>query len=133
MKSKIAPDASSIHRRQFLTRTAGAASLLGLGHAMPAWARGGHSGAMAQKGSDLLSGEHLTMTVRDAAFATGTREGPAVTVNGTLPGPLLRLKEGQNLVVDLLNESSDETSIHWHGLLVPFLMDGVPGVSMTAV
>lgn len=88
---------------------------------------------MARKGSDVLSGEHLTMTVRDAAFATGKRHGPAVTVNGTLPGPLLRLTEGQNLVVDLLNESSGETSIHWHGLLVPFLMDGVPGVSMTAV
>ncbi len=88
---------------------------------------------MARKGSDVLSGEHLSMTVRDAAFATGKRHGPAVTVNGTLPGPLLRLTEGQNLVVDLLNESSGETSIHWHGLLVPFLMDGVPGVSMTAV
>lgn len=88
---------------------------------------------MARKGSDVLSGDHLTMTVRDAAFATGKRHGPAVTVNGTLPGPLLRLTEGQNLVVDLLNESSGETSIHWHGLLVPFLMDGVPGVSMTAV
>merc|ERR1712014_314166 len=100
-----------------------------MGHAVPAWARGGHGGTMARKGSDVLSGDYLTMTVRDAAFSTGKRHGPAVTVNGSLPGPLLRLTEGQNLVVDLLNESSGETSIHWHGLLVPFLMDGVPGVS----
>ncbi|AMG75156.1 Copper resistance protein A [Sphingopyxis granuli] len=73
------------------------------------------------------------MTVADSSFATGSRHGPAVTVNGTLPGPLLRLREGQNLVVDLENDSSMGTSIHWHGLLVPFLMDGVPGVTMAAV
>jgi len=73
------------------------------------------------------------MTVADATFTTGSRRGPAVTVNGTIPGPLVRLKEGQNLVVDMVNDSSEGTSIHWHGLLVPFLMDGVPGVTMTAL
>ena len=50
-----------------------------------------------------------------------------------IPGPLLRLREGQNLVVDLLNNSSEDTSVHWHGMLVPFLMDGVPGVSMAGL
>ena len=130
-------DKLAIDRRKFLTRSAGAASLLGLGHALPAWARGGHTGAhggtLARKGSDVLSGEHLTMSVADASFTTGRRHGPAVTVNGTLPGPLLRLREGQKLVVDLENNSSMGTSIHWHGMLVPFLMDGVPGVTMAAV
>lgn len=123
----------SIDRRKFLSASAGAASLIGLGHSIPAWATGSHEGALARKGSDVLSGEHLTMTVADARFATGNRRGPAVTVNGSVPGPLVRLREGQNLVVDLLNESSMGTSIHWHGLLVPFLMDGVPGVTMAAV
>lgn len=126
-------DRFAIDRRKFLTRSSLAASLLGLGHALPAWARGSHGGTMARKGSDVLSGEHLTMTVADSSFATASRHGPAVTVNGTLPGPLLRLREGQNLVVDLENNSSMGTSIHWHGLLVPFLMDGVPGVTMAAV
>jgi len=100
---------------------------------MPAWARGAHGGTAARKGSDVLAGDHLTMTVADATLSTGQRIGPAVTVNGTIPGPLVRLREGQDLVVDLINNSSDETSIHWHGLLVPFLMDGVPGVTMAAV
>jgi CopA family copper-resistance protein len=45
----------------------------------------------------------------------------------------VRLKEGQDLTVDLVNSASDGTSIHWHGLLLPFLMDGVPGVTMPAV
>ena len=121
---------SLIDRRDLLR--AGAIGTVGLGFSglFPAWAQ---SGALARKGSDVLSGERMTMTVNDAAFRTGARHGPAVTVNGTIPGPLLRLREGQNLVVDLVNDSSMETSIHWHGLLVPFLMDGVPGVTMAAV
>lgn len=133
MTSRTIRESFATDRRKFLSRTVGAASLAALGHATPVWARGGHGGTMARKGSDVLSGEHLTMNVADASFATGNRHGPAVTVNGTLPGPLLRLNEGQNLVVDLLNGSSMGTSIHWHGLLVPFQMDGVPGVTMAAV
>ncbi|RKF22668.1 copper resistance system multicopper oxidase [Altericroceibacterium spongiae] len=124
---------SLIDRRKFLSYTAGSAGLLGLSGAMPAWARAASDGTLARKGSDVLSGDHLTLTVEDAHFVTGTRNGPAVTVNGTLPGPLLRLKEGQDLTVDLVNNASEGTSIHWHGMLVPFLMDGVPGVTMAAV
>ena len=118
-------------RRRLLTSSMalGAAGIL----PMPAWASGAQGGMSARKGSDVLSGEHLTMTVEDATLSTGQRIGPAVMVNGTIPGPLVRLQEGQDLVVDLVNDSSDETSIHWHGLLLPFLMDGVPGVSMAAV
>jgi CopA family copper-resistance protein len=119
-----------IDRRSFLG--AGVASL-GLLRAAPAWARGMAGGTLARKGSDVLSGEHLTMTVADAQFVTGKRHGPAVTVNGTRPGPLLRLKEGQDLTVDLVNRASGATSIHWHGMLVPFPMDGVPGITMPAV
>ncbi len=122
-----------IDRRKFLSRSGLALGAAGLAPSMPAWARGAHGGLAARQGSDVLSGEHLIMTVEDATLSTGRRVGPAVTVNGTIPGPLLRLREGQNLTVDLVNNSSDETSIHWHGLLVPFLMDGVPGVSMAAV
>ncbi|CCA93219.1 MULTISPECIES: copper resistance system multicopper oxidase [Novosphingobium] len=123
----------TLNRRKFLATGTASLGALGVAHAMPAWARGAAGGTLARRGSDVLSGEHLTMTVADAAFRTGKRHGPAVTVNGTLPGPLVRLKEGQKLVVDLVNDSSEGTSIHWHGMLVPFLMDGVPGVTMAAV
>ena len=131
MNTKSSLPVSSLNRRNFLG--VGAASLIGLSASMPAWASGTAGGTLARKGSDVLSGQNLTMRVTDAAYQTAGRNGPAVTVNGTIPGPLLRLREGQNLVVDLINDSSMETSIHWHGLLVPFLMDGVPGVTMAAV
>ncbi|AKQ41642.1 copper-binding protein [Aurantiacibacter atlanticus] len=123
----------AINRRKFIGSGVGGAGLLGLASAMPAWARGALDGTVARKGSDVLSGEHLTMTVADTGFTTGSRIGAGVAVNGTIPGPLVRLREGQNLTVDLVNQAHEGTSIHWHGMLVPFLMDGVPGVSMAAV
>lgn len=123
----------SLDRRKLITSSLALGGAAGLSAAMPGWARAANGGTLARKGSDVLSGEYMKMTVADAAFQTGKRNGPAVTVNGTIPGPLVRLKEGQNLVVDMVNDSSEGTSIHWHGLLVPFLMDGVPGVTMAAL
>ena len=57
----------------------------------------------------------------------------AVGINGTVPGPLIRLKEGQHVRLSVSNQLDEETSIHWHGLLVPFQMDGVPGVSFPGI
>lgn len=123
----------AVDRRKLITSSLALGGAAGLSTLMPGWARASAGGTLARKGSDVLSGEYLKMTVADATFQTGSRTGPAVTVNGTVPGPLVRLKEGQNLVVDMVNNSSEGTSIHWHGLLVPFLMDGVPGVTMAAL
>ena len=64
----------------------------------------------------------------------GGREGRAVTINGTVPGPLLRMREGENVVLRVTNRLDDEhTSIHWHGLIVPSGMDGVPGISFPGI
>jgi FtsP/CotA-like multicopper oxidase with cupredoxin domain len=57
----------------------------------------------------------------------------AVTYNGTVPGPLLRVTEGDTLRVSLRNELSEPTTIHWHGVHVPSEMDGVTGVSQAPV
>ena len=57
----------------------------------------------------------------------------AVNINGTVPAPLLRFKQGQKLRLTVDNTLAEETSIHWHGLLVPFQMDGVPGVSFPGI
>jgi CopA family copper-resistance protein len=51
---------------------------------------------------------------------------PAMTINGTIPGPVLRFTEGETARIRVHNRMDEETSIHWHGLLVPFGMDGVP-------
>jgi CopA family copper-resistance protein len=57
----------------------------------------------------------------------------ARSINGMIPGPLLRLKEGQDVVLRVTNKLDEVTSLHWHGLLVPFDMDGVPGFSYPGI
>jgi CopA family copper-resistance protein len=101
---------------------------LGLGAAglLPEW-------AMASEGPAALSGEEIKLTVGHTMATIDGRSGHAVTVNGTLPGPLIRLKEGQNVRLSVTNTLAEETSIHWHGLLVPFQMDGVPGVAFPGI
>jgi CopA family copper-resistance protein len=54
-------------------------------------------------------------------------------VNGTLPAPLIRLREGQTARLSVTNTLDEDTSIHWHGVLLPFHMDGVPGVSFPGI
>jgi CopA family copper-resistance protein len=57
----------------------------------------------------------------------------AITINGTIPGPVIRLKEGQQATLRVTNRLQEDTSIHWHGLLLPPAMDGVPGVSFAGI
>ena len=61
------------------------------------------------------------------------RGAKAVTINGTVPGPLLRFREGDEVILRVTNRLHEDTSIHWHGLLVPPEMDGVPGVSFPGI
>jgi L-ascorbate oxidase len=103
--------------------------------ALPSWARSNSSGVPITQvgaGSDL-TGEQIALTIGASHFATGGRSAHATTVNGSLPGPLIRLREGQNVRIDVTNATAEPSSIHWHGLLVPFQMDGVPGVSFPGI
>ncbi|HEY8618386.1 copper resistance system multicopper oxidase [Phenylobacterium sp.] len=115
-------------RRRLLTGAAalGAASLL------PGWARSQTPGLAARP--DALQGEDIRLSIGHAAAMIDGRRSHAVAINGTVPGPLIRLKEGQNVRLHVTNRLHDEdTSIHWHGLLLPFQMDGVPGVSFPGI
>lgn len=124
----------AVNRRKFLGAGAGGIGLLGLAGTMPAWARGADILAgNARKGLDEVSGPNIDLTVARSAFATGNRRGGAIAVNGTIPGPLLRLQEGTTVRLNVHNRLEEDTSIHWHGLLVPFHLDGVPGVSFPGV
>lgn len=80
-----------------------------------------------------LSGAEIALSIGHTALETGGRVGHAVTVNGTLPAPVLRLKEGQNVKLAVTNTLDEDSSIHWHGLLLPFQMDGVPGISFPGI
>ncbi|MBI5628320.1 MAG: multicopper oxidase domain-containing protein, partial [Candidatus Rokubacteria bacterium] len=60
-------------------------------------------------------------------------KAPAITINGTVPGPLIRVTEGDRVVVTVRNNLEESTSIHWHGLHVPNAMDGVEGLTQEAI
>lgn len=112
---------------------AGAAGLAGLGlpSLLPAWARTGSGGL--KPAHPVLSGEDIHLHVADSHFTVGGRTGHAVTINGVLPAPLIRLREGQNVRLHVHNMLAEDTSIHWHGLILPFHMDGVPGISFPGI
>jgi len=120
--------AQAMDRRRFL-EVAGAAGL-GLVLPLPAWARPPSTGA---PGAPRRPGDPIELTVRYAPIRIHGREGRAITVNGTVPGPAIRLFEGEEVTIRVRNELDEPTSIHWHGILLPFEMDGVPGVSYPGI
>ncbi|HEX7718974.1 MAG TPA: copper resistance system multicopper oxidase, partial [Woeseiaceae bacterium] len=117
-------------RRRFLRHTtqfaAVAASQLLL--PVPLWAATNSRGIAPPQYRDTheLQIGH-TEVVIDGRGATATG------INGTVPGPLLRLREGQRVVLNVRNALAEDSSIHWHGLLLPFDMDGVPGISFPGI
>lgn len=119
----------TLDRRRFL---AGGIALGGLAAATPAWARTNSHGLSA-KGFTVLTGNEIRLKIAEGMFDVDGRKGHAVTINGTIPAPLIRLKEGENVRLVAENTLDEDTSIHWHGLIVPFQMDGVPGVSFPGI
>ena len=121
--------------RRRLLAGAGAASAYA---AMPAWAQGhsmhrGKGGAPIRVGFDQVSGAVIDLAVGEGPRTVQGRKGHGIAVNGSVPGPLLRLKEGQNVRLNVTNHLGEDTSVHWHGLLLPFQMDGVPGISFPGI
>ena len=117
--------------RRTLLKVAGGAGLASLTSLLPAWAQNGSAGIAPTL--PTLSGPDVSLSVGHSPFSVGGRTGHAVTINGTLPAPLLRLREGQNVRLAVTNTLDEDTSIHWHGILLPFQMDGVPGVSFPGI
>ncbi len=121
-----------LDRRALLRGAAYGGAALGLSALFPAWAQNGTHGMVA-KAMPTLTGDEIRLTVDQGMFNVDGRIGHAITINGTIPAPLIRLREGQNVRLVVDNRLDEDTSIHWHGLIVPFQMDGVPGVSFPGI
>ena len=57
----------------------------------------------------------------------------AIAVNNQIPAPILHLKEGQPVIINVYNQLNKGTTVHWHGLIVPWQIDGVSGVSQKPI
>ncbi len=71
--------------------------------------------------------DEYNLVIDDARVAIAGRTAQGMTINGQLPGPTLRFREGEDVVINVRNNSDQPTSLHWHGLLLPGEMDGSPG------
>ncbi len=96
----------------------------------PAWA-----GVPNTKSNTIpeVSGDVINLVIQETVVNFNGRSRIATTINGVLPGPTIRLKEGQSVTIKVTNLLKEETSIHWHGLILPFQMDGVPGISFAGI
>ena len=99
--------------------------------AWPAWAQSGSAGIATPLPS--VSGDDITLTIGHAMRRIDGRAAHAIGINGTSPAPLVRLREGQKARITVVNTLDELSSIHWHGLLLPFQMDGVPGISFPGI
>ncbi|MEG1453697.1 copper resistance system multicopper oxidase [Brevundimonas sp.] len=120
-----------LDRRTLLRGAAAGGGIAALSGLLPAWAQSGSAGIRPDM--TTLNGPNVDLSVNHGEFTVGGRTGHAFMINGTLPAPLIRLREGQNVRLSVTNHLEEDTSIHWHGLLLPFQMDGVPGVSFPGI
>ena len=119
---------STTSRRTFVKGLAAGGLLGGLGlWRPPVW-------ALTSPGQPtVLAGSEFDLFIDQTPVNLTGRARTALTVNGSLPGPLLRWREGDTVTLRVKNRLGEPTSIHWHGILLPSTMDGVPGLSFKGI
>lgn len=121
----------NIDRRHFIGAAASGTTAAALIGWFPAWAQPVSQGIIAPL--PTVAGTDIRLAIARQTMRINGKERRAIGINGTVPGPLIRLREGQNVRLSVRNDLDQDSSIHWHGLLLPFQMDGVPGVSFPGI
>jgi FtsP/CotA-like multicopper oxidase with cupredoxin domain len=81
----------------------------------------------------MLAGTEFNLVIAQTPVNFSGAPRMATTVNGSVPAPILRWREGETVTLRVTNRLDEETSIHWHGILLPYQMDGVPGISFKGI
>jgi FtsP/CotA-like multicopper oxidase with cupredoxin domain len=115
-------------RRRFIRGLAAGGALLGLSPWFkPVW-------ALERTGTaQVLSGTEFDLVIAETPVNFTGRPRMATTLNGSIPAPTLRWREGDTVTLRVTNRMNVPTSIHWHGILLPYRMDGVPGISYPGI
>jgi CopA family copper-resistance protein len=122
---------SNLDRRALLRGTAMLGGTAALASWFPAWAQPVSAGIVAPL--PTVSGPDVSLRIARQTMRIDGKPFRAIGLNGTVPGPLIRLRQGQKVRLSVANDLDVDSSIHWHGLLVPFQYDGVPGVSFPGI
>ncbi|WP_434706580.1 copper resistance system multicopper oxidase [Pseudomonas sp. D4-18] len=119
---------SKTSRRTFVKGLTAGGILGGLGlWRTPLWA------APSLGEANVLSGTEFDLFIGETPVNITGSPRTALTINGGIPGPLLRWREGDTVTLRVKNRLKDMTSIHWHGIILPANMDGVPGLSFRGI
>lgn len=122
-------DDFSLPRRQFVKGMAMGGALLGLGLSPSRL----FAAVDSPLGLQTLRGKQFKLTIAPQAVNFTGRKRIATAVNGSVPAPILRWREGDQITLDVTNRLAESSSIHWHGIILPTRMDGVPDISFTGI
>jgi CopA family copper-resistance protein len=86
-----------------------------------------------RKESEELSGKVFNLSINKVSVNITGNQAIATAVNSMITGPTLRWREGDEVTINVTNNLSEDTSIHWHGIIIPPAMDGVPGISFDGI
>ncbi len=120
-----------IDRRALLRGTAALGGTAALAPWFPAWAQPVSAGIV--RPLPTVSGNDIHLRIAHQMMTIDGHDSHGIGINGTVPAPLVRLREGQTVRLHVENALDEDSSIHWHGLILPFHMDGVPGVSFPGI
>ena len=119
---------SKTTRRTFVKGLAATGILGGLGlWRTPVWA------VNSPGQPNVLTGNEFDLFIGETPVNITGAARTAMTINGSLPGPILRWREGDTVTLRVRNRLKEDTSIHWHGIILPANMDGVPGLSFHGI
>ncbi|WP_456238051.1 copper resistance system multicopper oxidase [Nitrogeniibacter aestuarii] len=100
---------------------------------MPGLARAALENRAHTGTAPVLTGTEIQLVVEETLVNYTGKPRMATTINGSIPAPTLRLREGDTVTLRVTNRLKESTSIHWHGIILPFQMDGVPGISFRGI
>lgn len=127
MKRLILPrgEGISLSRRRFVQGITAGSALMGMGMAS------GNLLASTRTKQEVktLQGNRFDLTYSPTPVNFTGKERFATAINGSVPAPTLRWKEGQEVTLNVTNHLAEDTSIHWHGIILPSSQDGVPNIS----
>ncbi|AOV16787.1 copper resistance protein CopA [Acidihalobacter aeolianus] len=125
------PTGPDLRRRRFVQGLAAGGVMLGLAPSLAAAASS--VGRTAATGAPGLRGTEFDLVIAESAVNFTGQPRIATTINGSIPAPTLHWREGDTVTLRVTNRLREVTSIHWHGIILPYRMDGVPGISFPGI
>jgi CopA family copper-resistance protein len=122
-----------LSRRRFVQGMAAGGVLLGISSLMRTASAQDAGAAVVSTATPLLAGSEFALTIAETPVDFTGVPRLAAAVNGSLPGPTLRWRGGDTVTIRVTNRLRVPTSLHWHGMILPYQMDGVPGISFRGI